>query len=189
MTNLRYWLVSIVLASTAMCSYWLLQTNLANNNKVSIDQQQPDAFAENITIVETEKRGNIKHKMYAKHLQHIPAGNVSLLTEPVFTLYNNKEQPWYITAKKGKTFSGADKLLLWNNVRIHHPPGKSNREMTMLTETITFDNKKQFAETDAVVTMLSENNHVIGKGMEIAFNEKTLTLLSQVRGYYVPTQN
>ena len=189
MTIPRYWLFCIALASTAMSSYWLLQISLANSNMVSIDQQQPDAFAENITIIETGKQGKAKHKMHAQRLQHIPAGNVSLLTKPTFTLYSSKENAWYITAENGKSSSGVDQLLLWNKVRVYQPPGENNKEATMLTETLNFDNKHQLAKTDAKVTMLSENNRVIGKGMEIAFKEKKLTLLSQVRGYYVPVQN
>lgn len=95
---------------------------------------------------------------------HVQAGSASLdVDEKILTLYNEVVM---------KQLNPQGKLLA-----------------TLKTTALRYQETENFISTDQAVTISRDNAEIHATGLEAWLNQKKMTLLSQVKGHYVPNQN
>jgi lipopolysaccharide export system protein LptC len=164
-------------------SAWLIITSHSiktTGNK----PQTPDAFMTEITAVQFNKLGKLNNTLTSPKLVHYQQEDTTLLDTPYIIHYVEDEPPWHISAKHGKAVDETTKIILWEKVKFHQPPGPNSHNTTLLTSKMTYYPKKSFAETDAPVTIIQPGTIVHSIGLQADLNKVEITLLSQVRGQY-----
>lgn len=144
----------------------------------------PDAVIHDLTVVKFDKQGAIAHRLSTPKLEHIPQNNVSLLKSPRITAYQHQQNPWHISADKGRAINGSTKVILSSNVIVHQAQGKQNKASTFRSEKLVYYPRKHYADTDVAVTLEQPGVKVKAIGMQAYIDEKRVKLLHQVRGNY-----
>lgn len=173
---------TIFLLFGVLYSSWLVIQTQQGKARNTIDLQRPDAFIEDVVATDMDKNGKPHSKLIAPRIVHYASHNTSVMTEPHFIFYSENEQPWHTTSEHGKAINGNEQLELWDNVKIHQPAGRANRESTMTTEAIRYYVNQSYAHTEKPVQIHSPGTTVQAVGMKAWFKEKKVLLLSKTRG-------
>lgn len=175
-------LLIIILSYT----FWLVQETTGSNTAKKKQDNKPDFFAKNVYATEYDQTGKLIHVLKTPYLLHYAYQDTSDLTTPDFTIYSSKDdkQPWHITSNTGKTIHGTDIVDLNGNVIIHQPAGPQNNDVLIRTEALTVYPKKDFAQTNQLVTIEEPGVNVTAIGMKVYFKEKRVELLQSARGTY-----
>jgi lipopolysaccharide export system protein LptC len=141
----------------------------------------PDYFMRDIESLITDKSGRASHRLNAVALFHYPQGDLSKLEQPDVTVLSDTDGGWHASAVEGAYRGTLHELRLDGDVRVTQ---RGEREMRLLTETLTIDTQRNYAETAAAVTLEGPASRLQGVGMQLYGDEQRLLLLSEVRGRY-----
>tara|TARA_B100000989_G_scaffold298988_1_gene291699 strand:+ start:8200 stop:8796 length:597 start_codon:yes stop_codon:yes gene_type:complete len=187
LANKSKYLISFGLLLLLIYTIWLLkQTSMNQFAPKAEDTSHPDAFAEQVVATHIDKQGKLHSQLISPRIVHYPDHDSSVASNPHVILYNDKDgkNPWHVTALNGKTIDGDTQIILWDNVKIHEPPGNNNDDMTMTTSYLEVYPDKDFAKTDKPVTFSETGVVVKSVGMKAYINEKRVELLSRAQGVY-----
>ncbi len=146
----------------------------------------PDAYMENVTATIMNKHGKVSMVVTTPKLVHYPKHDVTDLTLPNVTLYQQSPKPWIISAKHAIARAGLDAVDYDHNVTIHHEADKTNPDTVIKTSALTVLVKDEIAKTNQLIKMIQPNIVVTAKGMRANMNTGNIKLLSSARGEYVP---
>ena len=168
MGKFRYLAVALFVIGIAFFTSWLLRT-LGESPlvKTGMSNREPDYFFEEFVATARDKQGKINYRLEAKRLEHFPYNSSMSLKKPYIELFNEKEQAWQTWAEQGVFFEKHQTVNLNGKVRIHRAADKVNSSVTLLTEAITIDMKRNIARTDSDVQITSGEDIISAKGMKI----------------------
>lgn len=146
--------------------------------------QNPDFFITNALYTEFDQTGAIHNQIATSKISHFTTANAYLFDNPQMTFFYANEQPWIISAHKGKSEHGKDKILLWDNVTIQQAPGANNTETLINTNSLTLFPNTKTAETKEPVTIKQGGSVMHAVGAKADFKAGTVKLLSKVGGTY-----
>ena len=176
-----------VLALLAGLSF-LLQSavdrgTLFNNGK---ERHDPDAVAENFSIVRFDEFGQIKYRLIAPYMEHYPDDDSSLINHPTFISYRPDAPPTLLSSRHGKASASAEVVYLWEDVVAHRDGIDEQPAMVARMTDLTVQSEAGFAFTQSPVEITRGQSWLKGTGMHIDNNASTFVLQSQVTGLYFP---
>ncbi|MCK4870257.1 MAG: LPS export ABC transporter periplasmic protein LptC [Gammaproteobacteria bacterium] len=178
---------TIILLAAAGMTSWLTIQSVKNKTNTHINKSHnPNAFMNNVTYTEMNKDGTPHNIIFIKSGKHFQANSASTFTKPNITIYNQKQNPWIITANSGNSINGTKLIHLLGNVKLHQAAGVHNKELTVTTTAATVLPKNKIVKTDQKVTILQPGTTVTATGAIANGKTKTLKLLSNVQETYVP---
>ena len=182
----KYYLLNGLLLILAIVSFFAWY-QAKSNDKTMQPVVMVDAFATDVESIQFNELGQKRAEVQTVKLWHFTREDSSLLTTPRLTLYSaNGKAPWIVSAKTGKTFHGAQKIDLIDNVVIHQGSSINNTDTLITTSLLHIFPKKQLATTDQLVTLVQAGVKITSIGMNAYLDQKHVTLLSQTRGFYDP---
>lgn len=144
----------------------------------------PDFFMTNATYVQFNNEGQIRNQVHAAKITHLADNNMFFFDSPNIIMNNQNEEPWHITANKGKSEKGKDTVYLWENVKIIQKLGTNNPAYDITTTAMTIYPHLKIANTAQPVTIIQNQNITKARGAEVDFNTSIIKLHSQFEGLY-----
>jgi lipopolysaccharide export system protein LptC len=148
-------------------------------------RHEPDYFLKNFTATSMNREGAAQHRLQAEYLEHYPDDDSVELTRLTLDLYRRDLPPWTARAEQGVVYERGERIELSGNVRLHRPATAEGEALTLLTEALTVYPQREYAETDAAVTITGERSDTRAVGMRLDVGQGLLELLSKTRGTYV----
>lgn len=144
----------------------------------------PDFFMTNTTYIQFNPNGEISNQFYTSKITHFTTNNNYTFDNPRMKMYNTNEQPWDITANKGRSEGGKSKVYFWDNVRVVQAAGQETTNFDITTTSLTIYPSIKFAETNDPVTIIQGESIAKAVGAKADFKSGTVTLLSKVECEY-----
>lgn len=135
------------------------------------------------------EEGMLKHHLSADYWAYVPLHQASQLTTPHLTVYKPDNTIWTIDAKRGDvtqpTLGQIDQVELSDTVILKRPPSPNLMPITLETEVLRYQPKKQYAETDQSITLTKPDLKITGVGMRAFLEKNTVELLNNVKSQFV----
>ncbi|MEI8055291.1 MAG: LPS export ABC transporter periplasmic protein LptC [bacterium] len=144
----------------------------------------PDFFMTNTTYVQFDQNGNISNQFYTSKIIHFTTNNNYTFDNPCMKMYSANEQPWNITANKGRSEGGKDKVYLWDNVKVTQAASTETTDFDITTTSLTVYPSTKFAETSDSVVIIQGESIAKAVGAKADFKSGTVSLLSNVECEY-----
>lgn len=144
----------------------------------------PDFFMTNATFIEFDQNGKIINQFYTGKITHFVANNNYIFDNPRIKMYNSNEQPWDITANKGRSEGGKSKIYLWDNVKVIQAASPNSPDFDITTASLTVYSDIKFAETNDPVIIIQGGSIAKAVGAKADFKSGTVSLLSNVECQY-----
>jgi len=148
----------------------------------------PDFFMTNATYVQFDQNGNISNQFYTSKIIHFTANNNYTFDNPRMKMYNTNEQPWDITANKGRSEGGKSKVYFWDNVKVVQTASPGTTDFDITTTSLTVYPSIKFAETSDPVIIIQGESIAKAIGAKADFKSGTVSLLSNVECEYQTEQ-
>lgn len=185
----RYWLPLLPLLSLLGATYWLnQQVQPEEAEPDSSARHDPDAIVENFSAINLNEQGVPRFIMAAKKMQHYPDDDSTTLEAPRLTLLSAERPAIHATAKRGTISSKGNEVFLHDNVEVLREASAQQDGFTLQTEYLHIVPNQDLLNTNRAVTIVDAHATVHAIGMEMDNKKRTIKLLSQVRGEYVPAK-
>lgn len=185
----RYWLPLLPLLGLLVFTYWLNELVRPSPARPDIGKRHdPDAIIENFSAIKLNEQGAPHFIMASKKLLHYPDDDSTILEEPHLTSLTTERPAIHAIAKRGTVSGKGDEIFLHENVEVLREASASQNELRMHTEYLHFIPEQDLADTDRTVTIQEAKNTVRATGMRMDSRARTVKLLAQVKGEYVPPQ-
>jgi lipopolysaccharide export system protein LptC len=142
--------------------------------------ENPDFFLEQSLTTVYREDGKIDYQFNGEHLEHFKKSDTMQGKMVYFIFFDRDEHTWHARADKVVFLNKNKKIILSENVRIWQPA----RNLELTTDKITFNETREYAETDRPVTIKSPNDITRSIGMKLDLQHENLKLLSTVTGLY-----
>ncbi|MDY6840080.1 MAG: LPS export ABC transporter periplasmic protein LptC [Pseudomonadota bacterium] len=182
------WLRTLALAGTLIAAVFLLWRSgepLVINDKAAAlrGDAEPDGFVVNGQYTSFDASGNLKIRFSSPRIEQFEASNLATMESPRAELYGGENAlPWIVEAENGNLLQNQNLVHLNNNVRVQRNIGE--RDTTLTTSTLTLDNDRGMAYTDAPVEIRDVTGITRATGMKAWLDERIVELNSQVEGRY-----
>lgn len=181
--NRRALFVTLALAAVAATSWLSRQTEQAHRAAETRPAHTVDYFLSQFSAIDMDESGHPRHRLDAAYMAHFPDDDTSELTAPRVTVFRPQAEPWRIQAARGRVEGGGDLIYLQGEVQLQRS-GEDALELT--TDDMRIWPDRQYAETDAPLTVTSARGTIEAVGMHGYLGEERLELLSGVKGTYGP---
>ncbi|MES2998599.1 MAG: LPS export ABC transporter periplasmic protein LptC [Pseudomonadota bacterium] len=182
-------LINLILIMLILLGTWYTWQQLTRPANPFATRHQPDAYATNVIIFHTDTEGNLYDQLKTPLSVHYPLDDSISLSTPLFNLFLKNNESWELSANYGKLKENNDRLQLWDHVKLEQKKGDhASPTSTLTTSTLTINLKEKTADTSAPVTITQTNQEIHAIGLHADFTNKTIQLLSQVKGQLKPTK-
>jgi LPS export ABC transporter protein LptC len=144
----------------------------------------PDFFMSNAIYTKFDKEGNIQNQIQTSKIIHFHTKNTFLFDNPDIIMHTPNENPWHITAAKGKSIRGKNEIWLWGDVKIAKEAGKNNLDFDIRTKSLTVYPENKFAKTDKPLKVIQGENMTKAVGGEVDLKSGTVKLLSHIESIF-----
>lgn len=127
--------------------------------------------------------GSLQRSWESQEMHHYPARNSSQLLEPIAHMPQQDGGTYKIRANNGWLLDDQSEIQLAGDVEVNHNP-QSGSGSVLTTSTLNVFPQRDYAETDAPVTLTRNGERTDSTGLEVYFDERRVELLSNVRGRY-----
>lgn len=155
-----------------------LHTTKTNNN--------PDSYMKKVEYMQLDETGKPKIIIQSPVLIHYAKNNSSRFTYPIITLFQQNNNQVHISANRGRSINGTQKILLENNVVIRQRDQTNAALSKLTTDWLTFFPQQNYFSTDAKVNLEQPGVSVTAIGLKGDLKTGEVKLLSHTRGIYDP---
>ncbi|VAW71706.1 hypothetical protein MNBD_GAMMA10-1607 [hydrothermal vent metagenome] len=181
---MRTFITLAIFIAIAAISYWML---LDIKHELESDEQIsahfPDYFMENFTITSMDAQGLAQYTLRAKKMRHYDDDDSSEFEQP-FLSFNRSDATITIKAKRAKHLKDRNIIFLHDNVIVHRAATAGQSELSIHTEYLKINTQSRVAETDLAAKITTDSAEFNTTGLVFDSLQGTLTLTSQVRGFY-----
>lgn len=184
----RYWLLPLPLLALLALTYWLdqqAQPGLAKSD--SSKRHDPDAIVENFSATKLNEQGTPHTVMTAKKMLHFPDDDSTTLEMPRISSFSAERPAIRASAELGTLSSKGDEVFLRGDVEILRESSANSDGFSLQTEYLHIIPDQDLVSTNRAVKIIEAHSTVSAIGLEMDNKARTLKLLSQVRGEYVPS--
>ncbi|UTA48821.1 LPS export ABC transporter periplasmic protein LptC [Simiduia sp. 21SJ11W-1] len=164
-------------------------TRLFEQPPKDAEQQAPAFFMTDFVSVHYDEAGKVSRRVTGVRADHYqPAGKASnkdftLVEQLRAEIYNPDQAPWIIVADRARATNKDDRLELTGNVHLfQQDPVEGTTEL--FTEKLIYFTKRQVAETDQPVKILSPQGITHGNALNANIKTQTFKLTRGVTGTY-----
>lgn len=145
---------------------------------------QVDLFAKDIFIQRFDATGKLISLLQTKHLVHLANRDTNHFTQPKILLFQAKQTPWYIEAKRGETNQHNQQITFFQQVNLRQSPSGQTPATHIMTDKLHYQPDKHSLYTNRLITMEQDNLTLQSNGMQAYLNEGRIELLSHPKGNY-----
>jgi len=175
----------ILLITLSIGSWWLLQLNGTEDDKITAPSGHPDTFSIHYVKWAMDEGGRPKKTLLADKIEHYADTGVTRLQNPKVGFSNHQSVTWTITSEAGELSNDGKNLNLTGQVVIERGAAEKQRTLKIITRNLLVKPETNQAETQEPVEMTSPPNVTTGVGMKLFFSEPVkLQLLANVKGKY-----
>ncbi|WP_018717629.1 LPS export ABC transporter periplasmic protein LptC [Arhodomonas aquaeolei] len=147
--------------------------------------REPEAryYATEVRIVATDADGNPSDELRAQRAAYFPGADRWEMQQPRWQGRRNG-RPWHGRARRAEATPIGDherRIVLNGDVELHR---EAPDPLTLLTDTLTLEPARDYAETDAAVTLRTPASEMTGVGARAWMDRQQVRLLAKVRGTY-----
>ncbi|MGD8796797.1 MAG: LPS export ABC transporter periplasmic protein LptC [Thiohalophilus sp.] len=166
-------------------SNWLL-TGLETGQRIIPREirHEPDYFLQDFTATTLDKSGEPQHRLVADYLEHFPDDDTIVITQLKLSMYRKDLPPWTAQARQGVVYEEGERVELSGEVELYRPAIGREEALTLKTEQLTVYPRREYAETDAAVTITGDRSETRAKGMSLDMQRGLLKLRADTRGTY-----
>lgn len=177
--------IYVYVALASLLSWWLVEFNPHDETGVLVAQEGPDFFSNGYYKKQMSEAGLPKSELKSVKMTHSRERGDTQLQNPMMTLYNPDQSPWFIVADQAILARNGDDLQLMGETLISREAYKRNAALTVKTRDLNVKLSSHFAKTDAWAEIISPPHKTSGTGMEATFVSPIhLKFLSKVKGRY-----
>jgi len=177
----------LLAAVLAALSFWLERTVQGPNTpRDGSTRHDPDYIVENFVAMRMGPDGMRLHQLEAARMLHYPDDDTTHLEQPRLFQYEGERLAVRVSALRALVSSEGKTVDFNDDVKAVRLPTRTTSELTLTTDHLFVVPDDDFAKTERPVTIVDANTHVTAVGLELDNKAKTLKLLSNVRGSYVP---
>ena len=144
------------------------------------ETENPDIFLDQSLTTIYRDNGEIDYQFNGEYLEHFKQADIVQIKMVYFIFFGRDGLTWHARADRATFVNKSKKITLNDNVRIWRP----ERNMELTTSSITFNEAREYADTDSAVTIKSPAGITHSVGMKLDLNRENLQLLSKVTGLY-----
>lgn len=178
-------LAGVLLVLGAAGWYWGMGSTPA---AVPADDEKgrPDYVIRDINGLETNERGQIERRLASPEVRHYDKPReFAEIDAPVFSLYDNGQESWRLTARKGETVNGNAEVLLTEQVHAERRDPAAV-PVTLDTDTLHVFPKEERLATKSTVKVSSPQGQLTSLGLQADIKSGNLVLNEKVTGNYAP---
>lgn len=166
-------------------SNWLL-TSLEKSQRIIPREvrHEPDYFLQDFTATTLDKSGEPQHRLVADYLEHYPDDDTIVITQLNLEMYRKDLPPWTAQSKQGVVYEEGNRVELSGEVELYRPATGRDEALTLKTKYLTVYPRREYAETDAAVTITGDHSETHATGMRLDMQRGLLELLAETRGTY-----
>lgn len=186
---IHLWWVILGIASAGLIFTLFSQRDAKPEHSQKITYAHPQEYMKGVSVFSYTDEGLLKHHLSADYWAYIPEQQESELTTPHLTVYKPDNTIWTIDAKKGNvtqpSIGQIEQVELSDSVILKRPPSANLMPITLETEVLRYQPKKQYAETDQAITLIKPDLTITGVGMRAYLNKNTVELLNNVKSQFI----
>lgn len=184
---LRYAAVAVLLV-LVIGSGLLLRSKPESEQRADRRDLSEGYYLLDATISDTNETGRQIYALNASRIDHVPTDGSVRLTDLKVTYAGDPNiDEWTIEAARGAMGAERDRLDLRGGVTISSIDSQSDRRTTISTEQLELNVTTNTARTGQPVRIDMDGGQLTAQGMEADLTNKTIDLLSQVRGTFGAT--
>lgn len=145
---------------------------------------EPDYFVERFSLTRLDERGEPTFRMAAQRLEHFPADDSSVLTQPTLVSLDPGRPRVTLRADRGRTQGRGEETLLEGNVLLVRSSPGDGPPMRLSTDALVLVAGSELARTDRPVRIEQGASVLTGVGMEFDNPTRSFKLLASVRGLW-----
>jgi lipopolysaccharide export system protein LptC len=145
---------------------------------------EPDYFVERFSLTRLDERGEPTFRMAAQRLEHFPADDSSVLTQPALISLDPDRPRVTLRADRGRSRGRGDETLLEGNVLLVRSGPSDGPPMRLSTDALVLVAGSELARTDRPVRIEQGGSVLTGVGMEFDNSSRSFKLLANVRGLW-----
>lgn len=176
-----------VLGLLALLTLWIDRTVQPPEPRVDgSTRHDPDYMLNNFVTTKTDVAGNISHVLKASEMRHYPDDDSTELENPHFTQYGGPGQPnTMIEGKRGSVSGNGEIVKFYDDVRVVRQASADKEEMTLTTDYLELEPKREVATTNRPVVITQGPKTVVrAVGMIYDKKNQTIQLNKRVRTHY-----
>lgn len=177
----------LVGATSVFLLFWLSPPEVFLNKPASDTDDLPkaDSYMLNVSILTYNDAGEKANSMLATEARHYKRGNRLEAENPDMVSYNVKTgaEPWHMTADKGTVYKGGEKAVFNGSVYAWQEDGEGGKK-ELYTDKLILHPDTHIAETDHLVTIITQQGKTTGVGMWSDLDAQIYKLLSNVKGVH-----
>lgn len=172
-----------LLIAMVLISWWgVARYGPPNEGPVKLTPGKVDYYARGFQRKVMNDTGTLKELLIADEMVHYEEDDRAELSNPVMNLFQTQGPPWIIRSETATIPRGNDDIFLHGPVLVTRDANEQGRTMRIETTNARVQPKKDYAETDEDIKVLSPPDTMTGTGARITFgNNLHYQILSNVR--------
>jgi lipopolysaccharide export system protein LptC len=173
--KIRYFFI-LIIAIAAMV--WLMPTQDDATDLDNVQQDfTPEFTAKDLRQSLYNEKGELFQEVVADEMEHYTELKLTYFKNPTFTIYQNNNAHWNISASEGNI---QDNLLTLDTKVVMQQLGDSPFIQTISTEYLEIDLDSNTVMTDNDILIEGTKIRIIGKGLLVDLNEGNVSLTNHV---------
>lgn len=169
--------------------YWVdtLRRATPERTQAAPTAREPDYYFTGFWVRSFERPGAPAYVLRGERMTHYADDDTATLVAPTLDYLAGDGAPWRVTARRGRTGPGGERVKLIREVVIDRADEASS-PMTLRTSRMTVHTRAGRAESDRPVTATGAGWRTRGTGMTALFERDLVELHAEVTTRYEPTR-
>jgi lipopolysaccharide export system protein LptC len=184
--RLDKWLVVVMVAALSTLSWWLPLEQHPASALIPTTQVEHviDVRLQNFELTAMNAAGRPRYRLQAASLRHYADDDTAQLTAPRLKVFRKDGPPWWVQSQRAEVATAGASVLLKDDVQARRLTEVPGDQLALYTSVLKVIPDRQYAETAAPVTLVTDQGVTRGVGLEADFKRQQYQLLAQVRGEY-----
>lgn len=178
---------SVAFVVLAILAWWLFDEK--HPAQQPSEQAQATYYFTDFSLHVTRPDGRTDYTVRGKRMVHYQQSDVSVIEQPVWTVYMPSGAPWYGRSDNGRIWAGGNEVQLHGKVRLNRPASSANPSITLKTQRLHLLPHEDYADTDTPVTVYGRDFRIAGTGARAWMRTQRVQLLAEVKGYYAASNH
>ncbi|MDN5848865.1 MAG: LPS export ABC transporter periplasmic protein LptC [Nitrococcus sp.] len=174
---------AVVFGLLAIVAWWLFDEQ-PSVQRHSEKQPQATYYFRDFHLHATRPDGRTDYAIHGKRMTYYQKADVSLIAQPVWTVYVPTGAPWQGRSDEARTAAGGSEVQLLGDVRLQRPATSVNPAITLKTQRLHLRPREDYAATDAHVTVYGRDFRIEAIGAQAWMRKQRVQLLAEVKGRY-----
>lgn len=174
---------AVVFGLLAFLAWWLFDERRTVQRHPE-KQPQVTYYLRDFHLHATRPDGRPDYAIRGKRMIYYQKADVSLIEQPVWTVYVPTGAPWQGRSDEARTAAAGSEVQLHGDVRLHRPATSVNPAITLKTQRLHLRPHEDYADTDAPVTVYGRDFRIEAIGAQAWMGKQRVQLLAEVKGRY-----